>query len=107
VIGIAVDSAEAVTQYTRAMGIDYPVLIGEKDGLAAIEALGMDTVFPFTVFADRQGRILTLKVGELHREEAKVILDSLEAVDSGKIDLAAARQRISAQLAQLQTQHQG
>ena len=107
VIGIAVDSADAVTQYTRAIGIDYPVLIGEKDGLAAIEALGMDTVFPFTVFADRQGRILTLKVGELHSDEAKIILDSLRDVDSGKIDLAAARQRISAGMAQLETGRSG
>jgi thiol-disulfide isomerase/thioredoxin len=101
VIGIAVDSAEAVMQYTHAIGIDYPVLIGEKDGLAAIEALGMDTVFPFTVFADRNGRIFTLKVGELHKDEAKVILDGLRDVDTGKVDLAAARQRLSAQLAQL------
>jgi hypothetical protein len=59
------------------------------------------------VFADRQGRILTLKVGELHSDEAKVILDSLRDVDTGKIDLAAARQRITAQLAQLQTRHAG
>lgn len=107
VIGIAVDSADAVTQYTRAIGIDYPVLIGEKDGLAAIEALGMDTVFPFTVFADRHGRILTLKVGELHSNEAKVILDNLRDLDSGKIDLAAARQQISAQMAQLETGRSG
>jgi thiol-disulfide isomerase/thioredoxin len=63
VIGIAVDFRAAVIQYTRAIGIDYPVLIGEKDGMAAIDAFGMDTVFPFTVFADRQGRIFTVKVG--------------------------------------------
>ncbi len=105
VIGVAVDSKDAVTQYTRTIGIDYPVLIGEKDGLAAIEALGMDTVFPFTVFADRQGRILTLKVGELHGDEAKVILDNLQDVDTGKVDIAAARQRISTQLAELQQRH--
>jgi thiol-disulfide isomerase/thioredoxin len=107
VIGIAVDSAEAVTQYTRTIGIDYPVLIGEKDGLAAIEAFGMDTVFPFTVFADHQGRIFTVKVGELHKDEAKVILDGLHDVDTGKIDLPAARQRLSAQLAQLKDRNAG
>lgn len=107
VIGIAVDSADAVTQYTRAIGIDYPVLIGEKDGLAAIEALGMDTVFPFTVFADRHGRIFTVKVGELHKNEAKVILDGLRDVDTGKIDLPAARQRLSVQLAQLKDHDRG
>ncbi|MGH8323691.1 MAG: TlpA family protein disulfide reductase, partial [Steroidobacteraceae bacterium] len=64
IVGIAVDFKAAVIQYIRAIGIDYPVLIGEKDGMAAIDAFGMDTVFPFTVFADRQGRIFTVKVGE-------------------------------------------
>ena len=75
IVGIAVDFRDAVLHYTREIGIDYPVLIGEKDGLEAIEAFGMDTVFPFTVFADRQGRIVTVKVGELHRDEADFILD--------------------------------
>jgi thiol-disulfide isomerase/thioredoxin len=102
IVGIAVDSADAVSQYTHTIGIDYPVLIGEKDGLAAIEAFGMDTVFPFTVFADTQGRIFTVKVGELHRDEARVILDGLRDVDTGKVDLAAARQRLSTQLAKLE-----
>ena len=74
VIGIAVDLKDAVVDYTRKIGIDYPVLIGEKDGMAAIDAFGMDTVFPFTVFADRRGRIFTVKVGELGRDEAKIIL---------------------------------
>src|SRR6185437_15982781 len=86
------------------IGIDYPVLIGEKEGLAAIDALGMETVFPFTVFVDKQGRILTVKVGELHREEANVILDALDDVDSGKTDLSAARQRVSTGLAKLATE---
>jgi hypothetical protein len=69
--------------------------------LAAIDALGMETVFPFTVFADKEGRILTVKVGELRRDEAKVILDALRDVDSGKADLAAARQQVSTGLAKL------
>ena len=101
IVGIAVDFQDAVVQYAKSIGIDYPVLIGEKEGLAAIDALGMETVFPFTVFADKEGRILTVKVGELHRDEASVILDALRDVDSGKTDLAAARQRVSAGLANL------
>jgi thiol-disulfide isomerase/thioredoxin len=107
IVGIAVDFRDAVIQYARSIGIDYPVLIGEKDGIAAIDALGMETAFPFTVFADSKGRIFTVKVGELHRDEAKVILDSLRDVDAGKIDLAAARQRISAELSRLEAQRQG
>ena len=75
IVGIAVDFRDAVQKYAREMGIDYPVLIGEQDGLDAIAAFGMDTVFPFSVFADSQGRIVTLKVGELHADEARFILD--------------------------------
>ena len=101
IVGIAVDFQDAVVQYTQKIGIDYPVLIGEKDGIAAIDAFGMDTVFPFTVFADRQGRIFTVKVGELHRDEANVILDAMRDADSGKVDIAAARKKVSAELARL------
>lgn len=98
IVGIAVDFKDAVIQYTHSIGIDYPVLIGEKDGMAAIEALGMNTVFPFTVFADAKGRILTIKVGELRRDEAEVILDGLREIDSGKSDLSAVRQRVAAEM---------
>jgi thiol-disulfide isomerase/thioredoxin len=105
IVGIAVDFRDAVIQYARSIGIDYPVLIGEKDGIAAIDAFGMESVFPFTVFADKQGRILTVKVGELHSDEADVILGSLRDVDSGKTDLAAARQRISAEMSRLGAEH--
>jgi thiol-disulfide isomerase/thioredoxin len=101
VVGIAVDFKEAVLDYTRKIGIDYPVLIGEKDGMAAIDAFGMDTVFPFTVFADRQGRIFTVKVGQLGADEAKVILDGLRDVDTGRADISAARQRIATEMARL------
>jgi hypothetical protein len=90
-----VDFRDAVRRYAREMSIDYPVLIGEQDGLDAIAAFGMDTVFPFSVFADRQGRIVTLKVGELHADEARFILDQVKAVDTGRSDLAAAKKQIA------------
>ena len=105
IVGIAVDFKDAVVDYTRKIGIDYPVLIGEKDGISAIEAFGMDAVFPFTVFADTKGRIFTVKVGELHEDEAKVILDGLREVDTGKADITAARQRIASEIAALDDEH--
>ena len=105
IVGIAVDFKDAVVDYTHKIGIDYPVLIGEKDGITAIDAFGMDAVFPFTVFADTQGRIFTVKVGELHQDEAKVILDGLRDVDTGKADIAAARQRIATEIARLDDEH--
>jgi thiol-disulfide isomerase/thioredoxin len=101
VVGIAVDFRDAVQNYAREMSIDYPVLVGEQDGLEAIAAFGMDTVFPFTVFTDRQARIVTLKIGELHPDEARFILDQVKAIDSGRSDLATARKLITDGIADL------
>jgi thiol-disulfide isomerase/thioredoxin len=104
VIGIAVDLRDAIEKYTQAARIDYPVLVGERDGLALITALGMDTVFPFTVFADREGRIIALKVGELHPAEATLILDRMRDLDQGKLSLREAQTQIGDGLAALAAQ---
>jgi len=101
VVGIAVDSPDAVQKYIARHGIDYPVLVGEQGGLAAASAFGMEPVLPFSVFADHLGRVVTLKVGELHRDEADFILDRVREVDAGKLELAAARSAISAEIARL------
>jgi peroxiredoxin len=101
IIGIAVDFKDAVQTYAHEKGIHYPVLIGEEQGLAAISAFGMEPVFPFTVFVDRQGRVVTLKVGELHADEAQLILDRMRDVDLGRLELAAARHAIGDGIAQL------
>lgn len=104
IVGIAVDFRDAVQHYARQMSIDYPVLVGEQDGLDAIAAFGMDTVFPFTVFADARGRIVTLKVGELHADEARFILDRVKGIDTGRLDLMAAKQEIADGVAALATE---
>lgn len=101
VVGIAVDSRDAVLKYAQDMHIDYPVLIGEQEGFAAVQAFGMETVLPFTAFTDSQARIVTLKVGELHPDEAAFILDRVKDVDSGRLALADARRQIAAKIAEL------
>lgn len=101
VIGIAVDFREAVLKYGRQMGIDYPVLIGEQEGLDAIEAFGMQPVFPFSVFADRQGRIVAIRVGELHEDEADFILGEVQAIDAGQRTLEEAKHSIADKLREL------
>jgi len=101
VIGIAVDFRDDVLAYDKETPIDYPLLIGEEDGLQAVESMGMQPAFPFTVFADSQQRILTVKVGELHRDEAELILGKLAAVDAGTLALADARKQLDAGLKDL------
>jgi len=105
IVGIAVDYPDEVRKYAQAHGIDYPVLVGDQGGLEAVNAFGMETVLPFSVFSDRRGRIVTLKVGELHRDEAELILDRVRAVDAGTLTLPAARDQISEGIRQLRTSH--
>jgi thiol-disulfide isomerase/thioredoxin len=95
IIGVAVDFRDDVLAYAQTTPIDYPLLIGEDDGLAAVQAFGMQPNFPFTVFSDSKGRIVTLKVGELHQEDIDLMLDNVLAVDAGTLQLPAARERIS------------
>lgn len=95
VVGIAIDQREAVLRYARDIGIDYPILIGEKEGYAAAEAFGVSLVLPFSVFADSKGRVITLKIGELHPDEAEFILDRVRDVDSKRLELNVARDQIA------------
>ena len=52
-------------------------------------------VLPFSVFADSQGRIVTLKIGELHANEAAFILDRVRDIDTKRLELAVARRQIA------------
>ena len=94
VVGIAIDHQDLVGKFVKQLRIEYPVLVGEQGGLQAVAAFGLDTVLPFTVFADGQGRIVTLKIGELHRDEAAFILARLADVGAGRLSLATAREQI-------------
>jgi thiol-disulfide isomerase/thioredoxin len=101
IVGIAVDFREDVLAYAASTPIDYPLLIGEEDGLAAAQAFGMNMVFPFTVFADAERRIVALKVGELHADEAEFILARIAALNERRETLEQVRPVIAAELAAL------
>ncbi len=101
IVGVAVDFRTAVEQYRRQHAVDYPLLVGEQQGLAAVEQFGMQPVLPFSIFADAQGRIVTVKLGELHRDEADYILGMMRQLAAGGTDLARARTGISARLKEL------
>lgn len=101
VIGVGVDSRAAVLDYAHRAGIRYPLLIGEQRGLEAVRALGMEAVFPFSVFVDARGRIVTVKIGALRADQARLILGRVQDLDRGRIDLATARRQISDGIARL------
>jgi len=102
VVGIAVDFRDKVLAYADEMKIEYPLLIGEQEALDAAAAFGVSTVgLPFTVFADRRGRIVTAHLGELTAAQADLILDAVRRVDAGQVSPEAARASLDAALAAL------
>lgn len=95
VIGVAADFRDKVLAYAEEMDIDYPLLIGEQEALDAAGAFGVEAVgFPFTVFSDRQGRIVTAHFGELHAEQAEIILAGVRRVNAGQLTPGQARAEI-------------
>jgi thiol-disulfide isomerase/thioredoxin len=102
IVGVAVDFREDVLKYAQEIGIDYPVLIGEQDGLDAVNKFGQGSLgFPFTVFTDNQQRIVMFHLGEIHPEQADVFLGTVRKVNSGELTIAAARAVAAKQLAEL------
>jgi thiol-disulfide isomerase/thioredoxin len=95
IVGVAVDFRDAVVAFTKKVPIEYPLLIGEEDGLAAAEAFGMGMAFPFSVFIDSEGRILTIKIGELHEDEANFAFDRLRDLDNNVLSLEEAQAHVA------------
>jgi len=99
VVGIAIDFHEEVIKYADQMKINYPLLIGEQDGMAAGDSFGIDASgLPFTVFTAQDGRIVTIKIGELTAPMAAIILRTVEQVNRGELTPDAARSQIAMEL---------
>jgi thiol-disulfide isomerase/thioredoxin len=101
-VGVAVDFREDVVKFAQEIGIDYPVLVGEQDGLDAVNKFGQGSLgFPFTVFTDNQQRIIAFHLGELEQAEMDILLGVVRRVNSGELTPAAARTVAAKQLAEL------
>ena len=99
VVGIAVDHHDPVVTYADQLKINYPILIGEQDALQAASALGFDSpVFPFSIFTDQRGEVVTLVVGELHRPQAELILSVVQDLNRNHMQIEQARRTIAERL---------
>ena len=102
VVGVAVDFRDDVLKYAQEMGIDYPLLIGEQDGIDAANRFGLVAIgFPFTVFTDNRGRIVVTHLGELTGPQSAVMIDIVGKVNRGELTPAAARVVATRQLQEL------
>lgn len=69
-IGIAVDQKERAAAFSKEIGINYPVLVGDMKAMTLAEAAGnRQGALPFTVVIDRNGKIIGTKLGRLSKEK--------------------------------------
>ena len=74
IIGIALDEKEAVINFTDPMGVNYPILMAEQEGIVLSKAYGNRLgVLPYTVIVDRSGNII-------HRHRTKLTFEQVEGM---------------------------
>ncbi|MBL79911.1 MAG: thioredoxin [Nitrosomonadaceae bacterium] len=77
-IGIATDQKNKVQQYSREIGVNYPVLLGGIEAMELAEAAGNHhAVLPFTVILNRNGEIASTHIGRITREKIETVLKPL------------------------------
>ena len=79
VLGIGLeDRPEAVQDFARAYDMNYPILLAKDQGISLMQALGnVKAGLPFTVVVDRQGRILSHKLGVMKRPDLEAAVAAL------------------------------
>jgi len=96
VIGIAVDSLEAVSRYAEEAQFNYPILVGEQDAMAVAESSGIQFVaLPFTLFVAADGEYIGAYVGELHEQHLDTVVDVMTRLDRAEISSEEARGALS------------
>jgi peroxiredoxin len=78
IVGVALDSKQNAIDFVDPMGINYPIVVGEEDGIALTQAYGNDLgVLPYTVIIDRKGVIRETVRHELSQEQAEQLITPL------------------------------
>lgn len=77
-IGIAVDQADKVVDFSREFGVNYPLFIGGIDAVELSRKAGNRAgVLPYTLVLDRSGVIHASLVGELTEARMRAVLQPL------------------------------
>ena len=78
IVGIAIDDAAKVRQFSASFSISYPILLAETDGLDLMRRLGNSGGgLPYTVIVDREGTLVHRKLGALKQPELDGLLAPL------------------------------
>jgi thiol-disulfide isomerase/thioredoxin len=77
-VGIAVDQADKVRQFSSEIGLNYPALIGGYGAMELSKSLGNKLMaLPFTVVINREGRVAHTQLGPLRDAQLRSIVSQL------------------------------
>ena len=75
IVGISLDSPEAVARYWQEMRINYPLLIADETSYELMAAYGnRQGGLPYSVLIGADGKVADVKIGAYHREELEALL---------------------------------
>ena len=75
IVGIALDTKQAAVDFVDPMGINYPILIAETEGVSLTLKYGNELgALPFSVIVDKQGKIQKTFRHEVSFEEAEALV---------------------------------
>jgi len=74
-IGIAIDQPGKVKVYAEEAGMNYPVLLGEQEGIDLSRRMGnTQGGLPYTAIIDRNGNIVATQLGALSKEKLENLI---------------------------------
>ncbi len=75
IVGIALDTQQAAVDFVDPMGINYPILVGETEGIELTQDYGNELgVLPYSVIVDKKGIIQKTFRHEVSYEEAEALI---------------------------------
>lgn len=78
VVGIGIDSADKMREFSRTHEINYPVLVADATALELVRKLGnRASALPYTVVLDRTGAVVRRHLGAFTAPDLRRVLESL------------------------------
>lgn len=75
VLGVAMDEVAAVKAFATEFGVDYPLMAGGAEVMTLVREYGNQVgAIPYTAVVGRDGRIVQLQAGLVHREDLLPLL---------------------------------
>ena len=82
VVGVAIDQTEAVQDFVDQLGIEYPILMGEVEGMPIMKAYGNYLyTLPYTVIIDQRGKIIKTFRTEVDKDDILEVVMPLLGAD--------------------------